>query len=246
LARVYGGRAHDVLQIAEDMHQQRLQQRLAGGNSNAIDNEGGVVGEWAELLVSGFPVLEAEVIFAVRHDWALHPEDFLARRSRLLFLDKSAALRALPTVVRLMTKELQWSETKQEEELKRCVEYMRHFGGAQPLTKEGGETADDSSSRRLRLATATELKDAYRRVQPSFAPLTSSQLELVAELLQHPLSEAELADCLEQSKQHDGKVTFDSLQSWWNSERLNPGLTELRQRKMATADQVEGSGTVFG
>ncbi|MER3462609.1 MAG: glycerol-3-phosphate dehydrogenase, partial [Armatimonadota bacterium] len=54
------------------------------------------------------PYLEAEVRYAVRHEMALTPLDFLARRTRLAFLDRKAAEQALPRVTELMAQELSW------------------------------------------------------------------------------------------------------------------------------------------
>jgi glycerol-3-phosphate dehydrogenase len=232
LARAYGGRAQQVLRIAQE-------------EATMWEGEGSAEKEERLLLVPGHPILQAEVTFAARCDWALHCEDVLARRTRLLFLDKAAALRALPRVVRLMAKELRWDEATQQAETQRCLQYMRHFGGARPRSE-----AELEEEHRARLATLADLKDAFRRVQPSLAAVSRAQLQLIAELLQHPLSEAELQDCVrtaaEQHKDEYGWVSLEALQAWWNSERLNPGLVDLRQRKIATAQQVEGSGTLFG
>lgn len=51
-------------------------------------------------LVRGHPQLEAEVAYAARHEMCEGAEDFLARRTRLAFVDVSAAEEALPRVRR--------------------------------------------------------------------------------------------------------------------------------------------------
>lgn len=234
LARAYGGRAHDVMRIAQEQRDRHPE-----------DGDVEYAGSMERRLVPSFPILEAEVIFAVRHDWACHAEDILARRTRMLFLNKAAALRALPTVVRIMAHELEWDDEKQQHELQRSFDYIRHFGGPKPSIPE----QENEFEQRTRLATAADLKDAYRRVQPSLAALNRAQLALFAELLQHPLNDCELQDCLrtaaEEHQEEYGKVSLPALQAWWNSERMNPGLVDLRKRKMATAD-LQGSGTMFG
>lgn len=68
-------------------------------------------------LVEGFPYLEAEVIYGVTHEYAVHATDIIARRIRLAFLDNAAARRALPKIVALMAKELQWDHERVKEEL---------------------------------------------------------------------------------------------------------------------------------
>ncbi|XP_071488803.1 glycerol-3-phosphate dehydrogenase, mitochondrial-like [Diadema antillarum] len=67
-------------------------------------------------LVEDFPYIEAEVIYAVK-EYACKAVDVLARRTRLAFLNVQAAEEALPRVVEIMAKELNWSKMKQEMEL---------------------------------------------------------------------------------------------------------------------------------
>ena len=62
--------------------------------------------ELAKPLVQGYLLRGAEVVWAVRHEMARSVEDFLARRSRLLFLNVAAAVAAAPEVARLMAREL--------------------------------------------------------------------------------------------------------------------------------------------
>lgn len=86
LHHAYGARAKEVAQIAADGYRARL----------AV--------EW--------PVIEAEVIYAARHEMARTPLDVLARRTRLAFLDTLAALAAAPRVAELMGQELGWSKER--------------------------------------------------------------------------------------------------------------------------------------
>ncbi|MBH8558536.1 glycerol-3-phosphate dehydrogenase/oxidase [Hymenobacter negativus] len=57
-------------------------------------------------LDAQFDFLQAEVVWAARHELARTVEDVLARRVRLLFLDAAAAVRAAPTVAALLAREL--------------------------------------------------------------------------------------------------------------------------------------------
>lgn len=54
--------------------------------------------------------VEGEVIWAVRNEMARGVEDFLARRTRLLFLDVEASLSVLPKVAALMAQELGYNK----------------------------------------------------------------------------------------------------------------------------------------
>ena len=61
---------------------------------------------WKGKLHPRYDYLEAEVIWAVRHEMARTVEDVLARRLRLLFLDARAAIAAAPLTAKLMGDEL--------------------------------------------------------------------------------------------------------------------------------------------
>ncbi|WP_345072550.1 glycerol-3-phosphate dehydrogenase/oxidase [Hymenobacter fastidiosus] len=73
---------------------------------------------WAEELIVGFSGIQAQVVWAARHEMARTVEDVLARRLRLLFLDARAAQAAAPVVARLLAAELGLSETWQQQQLK--------------------------------------------------------------------------------------------------------------------------------
>jgi glycerol-3-phosphate dehydrogenase len=68
-------------------------------------------------LSPGHPFLEAEVVWAARQELAQTALDVLARRTRLAFLDQAAALAALPRTVELMGDELDWGDTRRQQEL---------------------------------------------------------------------------------------------------------------------------------
>jgi glycerol-3-phosphate dehydrogenase len=62
--------------------------------------------EWKKKLHNRMDYIEAEVIWAVRHEMARTVEDVLARRVRALFLDARAAVDMAPKVAQLIAKEL--------------------------------------------------------------------------------------------------------------------------------------------
>ena len=64
-------------------------------------------------LVEQFPYIEAEVQYAVK-EYACTIVDFLARRTRLAFLNAEASADAIPKIADIMAKELKWSKTKKE------------------------------------------------------------------------------------------------------------------------------------
>jgi glycerol-3-phosphate dehydrogenase len=69
------------------------------------------------LLDPSMPYETADVRRAVRTEMAVTLEDVLARRTRMLFLNASAALDAAPVAARTMAGELGWDEDRIESEL---------------------------------------------------------------------------------------------------------------------------------
>ncbi len=66
--------------------------------------------EWVKKMHPRLDYIQAEVIWAVRHEMARKVEDVLARRLRALFLDARAAIEMAPTVAKLMATEMQKDE----------------------------------------------------------------------------------------------------------------------------------------
>ncbi len=68
-------------------------------------------------LDASYPFTEAEIVWAVRAEMAMTVEDALARRTRLLFLDARAAMRAAPRVAEIMMKELHLNEEWKQQQV---------------------------------------------------------------------------------------------------------------------------------
>ncbi|MBE0575834.1 MAG: FAD-dependent oxidoreductase [Desulfuromonadales bacterium] len=90
LNRTYGDQAEQVAKLAEAGYRARL--------------------------VNNHPVLEAEVLYAARYEFAERVIDVLARRTPLALLDTAAAKLAAPRVLEIMTEELGWNQQRREEE----------------------------------------------------------------------------------------------------------------------------------
>jgi len=67
--------------------------------------------DWMKPLHPALPYIVAEVIWAVRHEMARTVEDVLARRTRALFLDARASIKAASQVAALLAQELQRDAT---------------------------------------------------------------------------------------------------------------------------------------
>ena len=70
-----------------------------------------------QRLHPDLPIRGAEVVWAIRHEWARTIEDVLARRTRALFLNAHAAMEMAPMVVRLLASELDRDDTWQAAQL---------------------------------------------------------------------------------------------------------------------------------
>ncbi|KAI0304259.1 DAO-domain-containing protein [Multifurca ochricompacta] len=75
-----------------------------------------------------YPYIEAEVRYAVRHEYALTATDVISRRLRLSFLSAQAALESLPRVIDIMAEELKWDTSRKQEELARTTRFLQSMG----------------------------------------------------------------------------------------------------------------------
>lgn len=91
LNRAYGGFAPEVAALA-----------AVGGN---------------DRLVEGQPYLEAEVAYAVRHEYARSTVDVLWRRLRLAMLDEEGARGAVERVSGVLARELGWDAVRRAEDV---------------------------------------------------------------------------------------------------------------------------------
>ncbi len=71
--------------------------------------------------------LEGEVIWAIRYEMARTIEDFLARRTRLLFLDAKAALKIATRVAQLMAEELKKNEDWIDKHVNEFKELVKNY-----------------------------------------------------------------------------------------------------------------------
>ncbi|CAN6710583.1 unnamed protein product [Malus baccata var. baccata] len=78
-------------------------------------------------LAHGYPFLEAEVAYCARNEYCESAIDFIARRSRLAFLDTDAASRALLRVIEILATEHNWDDSRQKYELEKAKEFLKTF-----------------------------------------------------------------------------------------------------------------------
>lgn len=90
---IYGSDAHEIMELSRSHH------------------------SWATRLHPDLPYIEAEVVWAARHEMARTVEDILARRTRALFLNARAALQMAERVAVLLAVELKQDEAWKNQQL---------------------------------------------------------------------------------------------------------------------------------
>ncbi|NWV17486.1 GPDM protein, partial [Origma solitaria] len=115
LASTYGDKAFEVAKIAQ-----------------VTGKRWPIVGK---RLVSEFPYIEAEVVYGVK-EYARTAVDMISRRTRLAFLNVQAAEEALPRIVDIMGKELNWCEQKKKEELEIAKKFLYYEMGYKVKTDQ--------------------------------------------------------------------------------------------------------------
>ncbi|KAN0063230.1 mitochondrial glycerol-3-phosphate dehydrogenase [Thecaphora frezii] len=75
-----------------------------------------------------YPYIEAEIRYACRSEYAATAQDFIARRTRLSFLNAEATIESLPLVIDVMAEELGWDEKRKTKEWTDSVEFLGSMG----------------------------------------------------------------------------------------------------------------------
>ncbi|ROL41773.1 Glycerol-3-phosphate dehydrogenase, mitochondrial [Anabarilius grahami] len=188
LAATYGGRAFDVAKMAH------------------------VTGKrWPILgkrLVSEFPYIESEVQYAIK-EYACTAIDVIARRTRLGFLNVQAADEALPRIVEIMGKELQWTEQKKKEELEAAQKFLHLEMGYKARSEQLSKSTEIS-------LTAQEVarfkKRFYKFDKESKGFITTLDVQQVLEKLSIHIDENALHEILnEVDLNKNGQVELDEF-----------------------------------
>ncbi|KEQ29598.1 FAD-dependent oxidoreductase [Pedobacter antarcticus 4BY] len=82
---------------------------------------------WKTQIHPRLPFIQAQVIWAVRHEMARTVEDVLARRIRMLFLDARAAIDSAAGVAALMAKELNYDLSWEDQQKQEFVQLAQNY-----------------------------------------------------------------------------------------------------------------------
>jgi C-terminal domain of alpha-glycerophosphate oxidase len=122
--KTYGGRVWEVCALLDDDSAKPPQK----GSSKSKSRQHCKPSELGQRLVPGFPYIQAEVVYACQ-EYACTVEDVLSRRTRLSFLNKQAALDALPLVAQIMSRELGWTKAVTLAQTQAARQYIDSYGG---------------------------------------------------------------------------------------------------------------------
>ncbi|UZJ52343.1 hypothetical protein CBS101457_001663 [Exobasidium rhododendri] len=115
-----------------------------------------------------YPYLEAEVRYACRSEYAATVADFVARRSRMSFLNVEATVQALPKIIDLMASELGWDQIRKDAEYKDSIDFLGSMG-LQPARLK--------SLQSLSLANLTKMIKESGKPGTSFPHLGAASLD---------------------------------------------------------------------
>uniref|UniRef100_A0A087YAP3 Glycerol-3-phosphate dehydrogenase, mitochondrial n=1 Tax=Poecilia formosa TaxID=48698 RepID=A0A087YAP3_POEFO len=188
LATAYGGKAFDVAKMAQVTGQRWP-----------------IVGK---RLVSEFPYIEAEVLYAIK-EYACTAIDVMARRTRLGFLNVQAADEALPRIVQIMGKELNWSQEKRTEELEAAKMFLYHEMGY----RSRSERLTKSSEIHLDYQDVMRYKNRFHKFdKESKGFITTVDVQRVLESINVHIDENALHEILnEVDLNKNGQVEFNEF-----------------------------------
>lgn len=147
-----------------------------------------------------FPYIEEEIKYACQ-EYAVRAVDFLARRTRLAFLNAVAAQEALPHVIEIMAKELNWDSRKRKEETQHAQAFLCREMGL-------GLSALDSAPITLTMEETDQLLQRFRKLDSGAKGyITLSDFERSCKESGERLSKQSLQALLETiDKDRDGRV----------------------------------------
>ncbi|XP_037331611.2 glycerol-3-phosphate dehydrogenase, mitochondrial isoform X1 [Pungitius pungitius] len=188
LASTYGGKAFDVAKMAKVTGQRWP-----------------IVGK---RLVSEFPYIEGEVLYAIK-EYACTAIDVIARRTRLGFLNVQAADEALPRIVQIMGKELGWSEEQKTTELEAARKFlyleMGYRSRSEQLTKTSEINLDNQEVARYK-------KRFHKFDKESKGFITTVDVQQVLESINVTIDENALHEILnEVDLNKNGQVEIDEF-----------------------------------
>mmetsp|Transcript_9046 Transcript_9046/g.12527 ORF Transcript_9046/g.12527 Transcript_9046/m.12527 type:complete len:756 (-) Transcript_9046:425-2692(-) len=199
---------------------------------------------FGNLLIEGYPYLECEVEYACKYEMTCTVTDMLTLRTRLAYLNSSAAIEVAPKVAELMAKSLGWSKAEKNRQLAEAVEALSEFGGPIPQ-KEGSK---------LSAATITDIRSLFHVFdQDQNGFIDFEEMKLMAKELGSPFESEK--EALKTFKRMDvdntGRIYEERFVEWWHDTGRDDKLRkDLGESFKFSADKLKrgtkSRGAMFG
>lgn len=128
LSHNYGSRSSIILELYQESDYNKLPVTLAAASSFKPSNQQASDGNKLSYQSFDQPFTIAELKYSMKYEYTRTPLDFLARRTRLAFLDAREALNAVDGVVDIMKSELKWDNATAQKLSKEAKDYIGHMG----------------------------------------------------------------------------------------------------------------------
>lgn len=128
LSHNYGSRSALILELYQQSDYNKLPITLA--NEHSFEPSEKKPSEGNSLSYQSFdePFTIAELKYSLKYEYIRHPLDFLARRTRLAFLNARQALNSVDGVVEIMRNEFNWTDEVAERLSKEAKDYISSMG----------------------------------------------------------------------------------------------------------------------
>ncbi|WPK26369.1 hypothetical protein PUMCH_003722 [Australozyma saopauloensis] len=128
LSHNYGSRSSIILELYQESDQNKLPVTLATDSTFEPSEDEASKGNKLSYQSFDQPFTIAELKYSMKYEYARTPLDFLARRTRLAFLDAREALSAVDGVVDIMRAELNWDNATAKKMAKEAKSYIGLMG----------------------------------------------------------------------------------------------------------------------
>lgn len=183
---------------------------------------------FGKSIVEGFPYIEGEIEYAIKHEYAVTVKDMLTTRMRLAYLNSEAAKVAIPIVTQIMARHLGWSKAEKAQQEAEATKYIGEFGG--PIADKTGAL--------LRSATFTDLREVFDSLDlDGSGYLDKQELDIAATKLGFPFkSTAALNEAFSTiDVDGNGRISEQEFIEWWNGRNSEVFSRKLHAQISMTA-----------
>lgn len=108
-------------------HTKGLPPTIAAANSEKLLQGNASSPLALQLIHPDFPITTADVVYSARYEHCMTVEDFVARRSRLAFINVAAAREASKVVADVLAREFKWSDKEKANQLRNVDGFLKRF-----------------------------------------------------------------------------------------------------------------------